>query len=308
MSVYAQDYGYFFNSNNHDRTYNAESFEEWLRPFFISGVFAGDLQVKAQTDPDMTVVVTSGHANVHGKPAYWPDSNTLQIATASGVYNRIDTIVLRRDNTNRTISIEVVTGTASANPQPTAPTRNNDIYELVLAQIMVGVGVTKITAANITDTRTNTSICGYVTATVDQMDFDQFKQQFEGWVAQYEATAEASYADFLEDLQDYLEAYQGVINADESAAAGDYANFKSTLEAYIAELEEIIDAGTVAPLQAQVDELEEAFGESPWKRPIGGLTDQSGNAITDADGEQIFITTLSQAEIAAGIINSHGHY
>ena len=75
MSVYAKEYGYFFNSNNNDRTYNAESFETWLKPFFVSGVFAGCLQVKAQTTPDMTIEVLSGYANLDGKPAYWPDDN-----------------------------------------------------------------------------------------------------------------------------------------------------------------------------------------------------------------------------------------
>ena len=59
MSVYAQEYGYFFNSNSGDRTYNADSFETWLRPFFVSGVFTGCLQVQAQDTPDMTVKVTS---------------------------------------------------------------------------------------------------------------------------------------------------------------------------------------------------------------------------------------------------------
>ena len=67
MSVYAQEYGYFFNSQNSDRKYNAESFETWLKPFFISGVFQGGLQVKAQADPDMTVQVTPGYANLQGK-------------------------------------------------------------------------------------------------------------------------------------------------------------------------------------------------------------------------------------------------
>ena len=212
MGVYAQEYGYFFNSQNSDRKYNADSFETWLKPFFISGVFAGTLQVTAQDTPDMTVQVSPGFANLDGKPAYWPDTNTLELDTASGVYSRIDTIVLRRDNTNRQISLEVVTGVASANPSATAPVRTSDIYELVLAQILVGVGVTEITAANITDTRTDTDICGYVTATVDQMDFDQFKTQFDGWIADFEASETewqddtmAAFAAWFEDIRDQLD-------------------------------------------------------------------------------------------------------
>lgn len=308
MSVLAQDYGYFFNSNNHDRTYNAESFEEWLKPFFISGVFAGSLLVTAQDDPDMTVKVSAGYANLNGKPAHWPEENTLEIATASGVYDRIDTIILRRDNTNRTISIEVVTGTASASPQPTAPTRTADIFELVLAQIRVGVGVTEIIPSKITDTRTDSDLCGYVTATVHQMDFNQFKLQFEGWVSDYEANVEADYAEYMRHLTDYLDAYQDAIEVDETTAAADLLRFKTTLEEYIAELAEIISSGDVAPLQRQIDQLEEDVHEYAWRRPEGLLTDQALNTIEDNYGDPIEITTLSQAEIAAGIINLKGHY
>lgn len=307
MSVYAQDYGYFFNSNNHDRTYNAESFETWLKPFFQTGVFQGGLQVKAQTTPDMSVQVTPGYANLNGKPAYWSDTNTLAIATASGVYDRIDTIVLRRDNTNRTISIEVVTGTASANPQPTAPTRNNDIFELVIGKVYVGVGVTSITAANVYDTRLDSTICGYVAATVTEIDFDQIKEQFEGWLAQTESQTAAAYAAYLQELADYLEAYQSQINADETAAAGDYANFKATIEDYIAQLAEIIDAGDVGPIVLRLTQLEEDFLSFPWRRPEGLLTDQSGNEIEDENGDPINITTLSLAEVAAGVINAKLH-
>lgn len=308
MSVYAQEYGYFFNSQNSDRKYNADSFETWLRPFFISGVFQGSLQVKAQASPDMTVQVTPGYANLQGKPAHWPDTNNLTLATASGVYNRIDTIVLRRDNTNRAISIEVVTGVASANPQPTAPTRTADIFELVLAQILVGVGVTAITAANISDTRMNSDICGYVAATVEEIDFDQIKAQFDAWLAEFKEGTAEDYAAFVAQLQEDLEAYQSEIDAHETTASGDLERFETTIREYIAELEAIIDAGTVAPLQLQVDQLEEDFYESPWRRPEGLLTDQSGNTIEDQDGNPINITTLSQAEIAAGVINANLHY
>ena len=205
MSAYAKNYGYFFNSSSGDRTYNAESFEEWLKPFFISGVFNGELQVKAQTTPDMTVKVTAGHANLDGKAATWETDNTMQLAVSSGVYDRIDTIVLRRDNVNRTISIEVVTGTASGSPQPTAPTRNADTFELVLAEVYVGTGVTAITQANITDKRMDSTVCGYVAATVDQIDFDQIYEQYEQWQA---------------DTQDYFTAWFESIRGqlDEDAA------------------------------------------------------------------------------------------
>ena len=214
MSVNAKEYGYFFNSQNGDRTYNADSFETWLKPFFVSGVFAGTLQVKAQDTPNMSVKVTPGFANLDGKPACWTDTNTLEIETASGVYSRFDNIVLRRDNTNRQITLDVVKGTAAANPEPPAPTRTSDVFELVIAQILVGVGVTEIKAADITDTRTMSDICGYVTATVEQMDFDQFKEQFDGWVANFEEATEEEFESLTSDFMEWFDEMKDQLSED----------------------------------------------------------------------------------------------
>ena len=210
MSVYAKDYGYFFNSQNNDRTYNADSFETWMKPFFAPGVFQGSLQVTAQATPDLTVNVASGFAFLNGKPAYWATANTMNIDTPSGAYDRIDTIVLRRDDTNRCITLEVVKGTPSATPAATPPTRSATIYELVIAQILVGVGVTGIRAEDITDTRMDSSVCGYVAGAVDQIDFDQIATQFNGWMADYQ-----------QDFEDWFANIQGQLDQD---AAGHLQN------------------------------------------------------------------------------------
>ena len=204
MSVYAQEYGYFFNSNNSDRKYNAESFETWLKPFFVSGVFTGGLQVSAQSTPDMSVQVSAGYANLDGKLGYWNESNTLTLETASGVYSRYDTIVLRRDNTNRRVSIEVVTGTASSNPQPTAPTRTADIFELVLAEILVVAGATEITASKIEDKRPDDTVCGYVVAAVQTPDFSELYAQFTAQAEEFMGEQAAEFLAWFDEMKDQL--------------------------------------------------------------------------------------------------------
>lgn len=220
MSVYAQEYGYFFNSSSSDRTYNAESFEKWLKPFFVSGVFTGGLEVVAQDTPDMTVNITAGYANLDGKLGFFPNDSTVSIAVASGVYDRIDTIVLRRDNVNRTVSIEVVTGVASVDPQPTPPTRDVDTYELVLAQILVGTGVTEIGQGDITDTRLDPDLCGYVCAAVQTPDFmdlyDQFTAQFQTWFDHMKDQLDDDAAGHLQLEIDDIVAAMGVVPAGET--------------------------------------------------------------------------------------------
>lgn len=258
MSVYAQEYGYFFNSNNNDRTYNAESFEEWLRPFFVGGVFAGCLQVQAQSTPDMTVTVKPGYANLNGKPAYWPDNNIVEIARASGVYNRIDTVVLRRDNTNRTISIEVVTGNASNNPQPTAPTRNSDIYELVLAQIYVGVGVTSITAANITDKRPDSSVCGYVMSTIQTPDFSELYAQFQAQAADALQSQETDFDSWKQNFEDDAEEWEDTF---QETAQNWYQVNTSDFAAWFESIKDQLDTDQAGHLQLEIEALRDSIAK-----------------------------------------------
>lgn len=180
----ADQYGLFWNSVSGDRTYDADSFSEWLGKFFTTGVFNGDLQVTP--DSGMVVNVGSGYANINGKVRFFDTDTSITISPASGVYPRIDTIVVRADYTNREITLEYVTGSYSGNdPQPTAPTRNASMYEIVLAQILVSAGSTEVTTGSITDTRPDSTVCGWVTGTVDSVAVDQLtaqaQAQFEVW-------------------------------------------------------------------------------------------------------------------------------
>lgn len=189
----ADQYGLFWNSVSGDRTYDADSFSEWLGKFFTTGVFNGDLQVTP--DSGMVVNVGSGYANINGKVRFFDTDTSITISPASGVYPRIDTIVVRADYTNREITLEYVTGSYSGNdPQPTAPTRNASMYEIVLAQILVNAGSTEVTTGSITDTRPDSTVCGWVTGTVDSVAVDQLTEQ-----------AQAQFDVWFENMKDQLD-------------------------------------------------------------------------------------------------------
>ena len=122
----ANQYGLFWNSVSGDRTYNADDFAEWLRKFFKTGVYNGDLQVVPDTG--MTVNVNTGYANIQGKVRFFDTVESFTLDPASGTYPRIDTIVVRSDSSNREITLEYVTGAYSGlDPQPTAPTRTGGV-------------------------------------------------------------------------------------------------------------------------------------------------------------------------------------
>ncbi len=180
----------FFNDINDDRIYYAEDFANHLKKYFTNGIFNNELQVIANND--MTITIKAGDANIEG----YRYSNTgdliKTIDTADGTLKRIDTVVLRLDLTNRLISAQIIKGTFSDNPTAPALVRSSTIYDLKLADIYVGAGITSITQSAITDTRFLESVCGVVASTVETLDteaiYDQLYTKYNEYIAQTETS------------------------------------------------------------------------------------------------------------------------
>lgn len=177
-------YGLFWNSNSGDRTYDADAFAEWLKPFFKNGVFVSSFSLTAGRG--MTVSIGAGTAYINGKLRTFDTDTLLNIQTANGSYPRIDNIVVERNDTDREITLKVVQGTYSGTTASASdPKRANGIYQLVIARVAVGAGITEITPSAITDCRADTSLCGYVSTAIDSPDFEEWYQlnqsKFEEW-------------------------------------------------------------------------------------------------------------------------------
>lgn len=201
----ADIHGLFWNSVDEDRTYDADSFSEWLNKFFTSGVFKDELQVTAYDG--MTIQVSSGYANCKGKVRFFDGTTKLTIATADASNPRIDTVVIECNYVDRDISMKVVTGAYSGNnPKATDPVRNTNAFQLVLAEIYVSAGAVEITQANITDKRPDTSVCGYVTGTVTEMDFSQFTTQWNSYISQFKSGREDEFDAWFEKIKETLDA------------------------------------------------------------------------------------------------------
>lgn len=230
----ADRYGLFWNSNSGDRKYDAQSFEKWLKKFFTSGVFEGDLQVLASRG--MTVQVQTGYSNVNGKVGLFESATNVTLSVANSRYPRIDTIIIERNDADRVIQIDKVTGEYTGeNPQPTAPIwdETQGIYQLVLAQIYVGAGVSSISQEDITDKRTDTDVCGYIAGTVNEMDFSQFTAQFNQFftefkegtladVSEWQQNRETNYETWYKDQQDaflaWVQQMKDAMGSDPSSA------------------------------------------------------------------------------------------
>ena len=228
-------YAFFYKSINGDRVYDDTSFEHWLKKFFTSGVFLNDLQVTA--NDDMTVTVGAGYANIDGKVKIFESTSSLIIETAGASYPRIDSIVLERNDTERDILLKVVKGGYSSEPVPHTPVRQDGVYQLVIAQVLVNAGAVKVTQANITDTRSNTELCGIVAGAVKQIDFSQVQAQFDAYFAQYKKQIATDYAQYNYSMEEYLD------------------QMEADFSAWFEEIRNQLDEDAAGHLQNQIDDI-----------------------------------------------------
>jgi hypothetical protein len=194
----------FFNSVNGDRKYKAEDFANFFNSFITNGVFPNpSTNVQIMANGDMTVTVKPGKAWINGY-CYFNDADLiLPIDVADGVLNRIDRIVLRMDTAGRAINAIVKKGTFASSPVAPALQRDADGYELGIADIYVGAGVTEITQASITDQRLNSDLCGIVNSLI-QADTTTLLNQYTEGFKDRENSFSQEFQDWFADLQDTL--------------------------------------------------------------------------------------------------------
>lgn len=222
MANTGDEYGLFWNSQSGDREYNSDSLEIWLKKFFFSGVFNGDLAVTATTG--MGISVGSGYANVEGKVMFFGAPTTFTLAAADPGNDRIDTVVVERNDGNREITLKLVQGIPSATPIPVAPVRGNGVYQLVLAQILVGSAVSSISQLDITDTRSNSALCGWVASTVSEIDFDSMMAQYTAWFDEFTSHFDTDVALELQQEIDEINSAMGTFVQTRTLSASGWSN------------------------------------------------------------------------------------
>lgn len=278
---------YFYNSVSGDRVYDADSMTDWLKPFFVTGVFNGDLQVTA--NGDMTVSVAAGYTNVEGKVKHFTQAQTLTLETASGTLNRIDTVVIRRDDTGRDIGVMIITGGYASKPVATEPVRSGAYYDLVIAQIYVAAGTVKITQNVITDTRADTTLCGWVTGTVKEIDFAQITAQFESFFQKYQGDIQTTYNDYVSSVQNLEDKGSAAYTALQKDFEDYKAQQQATFTAWFDTMKGQLSTDAAGNLQNQ----------------ITALQSKVGNAITDLSTKLTFTkVTKATTEIDITITNT----
>lgn len=210
---------------DYDRKYSAAVFAHYFSLLVKNGVFpdpSTGMQVKASSSPDMHVSVQPGSGWVNGYYITVPENGpeVLTVPTANPSLSRIDSVIMGLNYVEREIQLYIKSGAVSASPSAVSLQRDNDLYEMELAQITVAAGVASISQANITDMRQNTSRCGIVKGTIDQIDttdlFAQYDDAFQTWFADIQTQLSG---DVATNLQNQINALKtGKVNVSDKAS------------------------------------------------------------------------------------------
>lgn len=205
----------FHNSINGDRKYTAEDMNRPYKDIVSNGVFPNPsthLQVLASSG--MTVSVSAGGGLFGNGWGYNDAPEFLTLDSAEATLSRIDAIVVKRDESEavRDTVLYVKKGTPAQNPVRPEMTRDDYVNEYCLATILVAPNTSIITQSLITDTRPDTSVCGWVTGLIQQVDTSTL---FTQWQSAYSEQYDA----FMSEFEVWWSGVRSILQDDETASA-----------------------------------------------------------------------------------------
>ena len=180
-------------------TYDADDASGYLATR-QSGVYSAEEDFAVSISGELSLTVSAGQAWVRpsrfkGRSIIMEQPTTLTLTAADPVRTRIDRVVLRYDAAARQTRLQVLEGTPdSASPTAPAITRTALVYDLCLAEITRPAGSTAITAADLTDTRTDEAVCGVMRDGVTGIPTAQLIAQWRAAQAELETQLRAQLA------------------------------------------------------------------------------------------------------------------
>ena len=150
-------------SPGYDNIIYSADFAEWMATYFKNGVLVpgGALisdELKVTKTDDTHIRISKGNIVVNGRTAFLTSPIIMEISQSVPDKLRIDRIVfeLNLDENVNCFQIKVISGETSVSPLPPSIVRTEEIYQMSLATITVGVsGINEVE-----DDRPTESLCG----------------------------------------------------------------------------------------------------------------------------------------------------
>lgn len=209
----AVTYG-FYNSSNGDRKYNAEQFGSIFDGIILDGIFEliGDHFAVTPVGGALAVYVGTGRAWFNHTWTLNDSNFQITLEESNLVLPRIDAIVLEVNESTRTNSFKVVTGTAASSPQKPTLTNTQTIHQYALAYVTVPYGATTISQANI-ENHVGLDDCPFVTGPLQVLQTNEMVAQwqaiFEEWFDSVKGQLSTDPAGNLQNQIDVIDAEVG---------------------------------------------------------------------------------------------------
>ena len=209
-------------------TYDADDASGYLATR-LSGVYSAEEDFAVTAQGGLSVQVSAGQAWVRparfkGRSIIMEQPTTVVLTEADPVRSRIDRVVLRYDAAAKKTRLQVLDGTPdSAAPAAPEISRTELVYDLCLAEIRRPAGSTAVTAADITDTRADETVCGVmrdgVTGIPAATLIQRLRAEIDKLVDKGSFYNKAETDALLDELQEQMD---GKISAATSIAASGY--------------------------------------------------------------------------------------
>lgn len=217
---------------NGDRMYSDDDFARFYDHLFTNGVFltvGNALQVIAATSTSMNIIVKDGAAIINGRQYFNSEDLAIEVPVASSTQNRVDSVVLRLDIVERQITLAYKQ--ASVNVE-----RTSEIWELQLATINVPANSVSVSGSQITDKRSDKTVCGY-SSPYEKVSVSGLEQQYQSMLQQmfdeFVSNADNNQLDLEQLLTDQQALFQN----------------------WLSNLQDELDENQAANLQNQIDGL-----------------------------------------------------
>lgn len=227
-----------------DRAQSAETLQKFFENLFQDGIFQ-NYENCCQVSPGsgMNVLVNVGGGCCGGSIFVEENIRTLALQAAHESLDRIDAIIVRKNNNinYRSTDLYVVTGNPAEIPVAPEPTRSSSIHEIVLAHVFVARGTTSIPSYRITDTRLDSSVCGIATP-MQEVDTSGIFAQYQSALDEYlETVASAIDNTLAGNLQNQITALSNnqadAFSKTSTYSVGDYCIYQNVLKKCIKDVE-----------------------------------------------------------------------
>lgn len=190
----------------YDRAITSKEYRNLFLKYFTEGVFpnpSDNFQIVENSTQG--ALVKKGYANVRGVLIELKQDTPIIFEQADSL-DRIDRVVLRHDDTKsvRYADVVILKGSPSNSPQAPNITRDETIWDIVLADVRIRKNSSNVTQAQITDRRLDSELCGIVAGTIKEIDTTTLYNQIQNDLSQFKENEQAEFLEWFEKIKGQL--------------------------------------------------------------------------------------------------------